>query len=71
MKYSSISDAATSDGYRYYTELQLTFEVVGKQCAKEITPRLFDSTIQKPAGYSHTDLPITLTHNELTSNGSQ
>lgn len=71
LKYSSISDAATSDGYRYYTELQLTFEVVGKQCAKEITPRLFDSTIQKPAGYSHTDLPITLTHNELTSNGSQ
>lgn len=70
LRYSNISAAETSDGYRYYTELQLTFEVVGKQCAKEITPRLFDSIIQKPAGYSSTDLPITLTHNDLTLNGN-
>ena len=24
------------EGYRYYTELQLTFDVIGKQCAKEV-----------------------------------
>lgn len=71
LNHSNISGATTSDGYRYYTELQLTFEVVGKQCAKEITPRLFDSIIQKPLGYGHTDLPIILTHNDLTLNGNQ
>ena len=30
-------EGSDASGYRYYTELQLTFDVVGKQCAKEIT----------------------------------
>lgn len=35
LNYSKLT-SGNSGGYRYYTELQLTFDVIGKQCAKEI-----------------------------------
>lgn len=38
LKYSRLPANNEQNGYRYYTELQLTFDVVGKQCAKEIAP---------------------------------
>ena len=37
LKYSVLPTGNTG-GYRYYTELNLTFDVIGKQCAKTITP---------------------------------
>lgn len=37
LKYSQLNTGNTS-GYRYYTELTLTFDVIGKQCAKQIAP---------------------------------
>ena len=37
LNYSRI-EGENGEGYRYYTELVLTFEVIGKQCAKELVP---------------------------------
>ena len=45
-------EGGNGEGYRYYTELTLTFDVIGKQCAKQITPLLitenFDPTDPNP-----------------------
>lgn len=37
LKFSQLA-TGNGEGYRYYTELTLTFEVIGKQCAKQRTP---------------------------------
>ena len=53
LKFSRLN-GGDGDGYRYYTELTLTFDVIGKQCAKQISPYLIEewSPITYPAGES-------------------
>lgn len=78
MGYSQIYSSDQS-GYRYYTELQLTFEVIGTQCAKELTAHIDYAKMTKDAaqniykGYvaekqqSDLDMPIQLTFNNLNT----
>lgn len=55
-------------GYRYYTELQLTFDVIGAQCARQITPTIIpwvnDSWIslkaQSSLWPSDLEFPVTI-----------
>ena len=47
LQYSQLPDG-NSTGYRYYTELTLTFEVMGAQCAKEIEPIILTSIPKSP-----------------------
>lgn len=51
LKFSKLN-GGNGDGYRYYTELTLTFDVIGKQCAKQISPYIIEdwSQITYPAG---------------------
>lgn len=51
LEYSRLN-GGDGDGYRYYTELTLTFDVIGKQCAKQISPYIIEdwSSITYPAG---------------------
>lgn len=53
LKFSRIN-SGNEGGYRYYTELTLTFDVIGKQCAKQISPYLITewSNIDYPGGES-------------------
>lgn len=48
-------EGGNGEGYRYYTELTLTFDVIGKQCAKQITPLLitenFDPSNPNPLSW--------------------
>ena len=37
------------EGYRYYTELQLTFDVIGKQCAKEVEEYIINENSKSSA----------------------
>jgi len=41
LRYSH-KEGANGDGYRYYTELNLTFDVIGKQCARQIVPTIVE-----------------------------
>jgi len=41
LEYSRLN-GGDGDGYRYYTELTLTFDVIGKQCAKQISPYIIE-----------------------------
>ena len=49
--------AGNKTGYRYYTELNLTFEVIGAQCAKELTQH----------NYLALNSDFNVTHTETTS----
>lgn len=58
LNYSRIESGNAGSKYRYYTELNLTFDVIGTQCAKELTPhyRIFDHWEQTISGQNVSSL---------------
>ena len=69
---SSRLNTGNTSGPRYYTELNLTFEVIGAQCAKELTPQFLtaekDGTyITWNSGDNGTDITITIPQDRFLS----
>ena len=52
LKYSHLL-SGDSKGYRYYTELQLTFDVIGAQCARQRTPYIINQFDTNTIQYSN------------------
>lgn len=65
LNYSRL-EGGNDEGYRYYTELSLTFDVIGPQCAQEITPQIIEinsselNEIILETYVSDLDYPITI-----------
>ena len=67
LKHSQLN-GGDSDGFRYYTELTLTFEVMGAQCAKQIEPIIF-TTVPTSEGISwEQESPEEANYYEITLN---